>query len=111
MLGLIIMIAVPDTVQLCFALWALSLNTLNQLITDRSGVTAQALPVDSEGMKDEWFLLVNHFGKVAQFAPVKGLGIDVDVDTALSVDFAPGSADSPNNFLQLLQVVIGQHRA
>ena len=35
----------------------------------------------------------------------------MDVDAALAVDFSTGLADGPNHLLQLLEVVIGQHRA
>lgn len=111
MLGLVVMIAVPDSVQLGLGLRALPFDVPDQLVTDWTGVTTQAVVVDPEGMEDQWLLFVNHLGKVAQLAPVEGFGVDMDVDAALAVDFSTGLADGPNHLLQLLEVVIGQHQA
>jgi hypothetical protein len=44
-------------------------------------------------------LFVNHLGKVAQLASVKGFGVDMDVDAALAVDLSTGLADGPNHLL------------
>ena len=99
MLGLVVVVAVPDAVQLGLGLGPVPFDVSDQLFTDRSGVTAQAVAVDTKGMKDKWFLFVNHLGKVAQLASVKGFGVDMDVDAALAVDLSTGLADSPNHLL------------
>ena len=100
MLGLIVVVAVPDSVQLGLGLGPLPLDVPDQLVTDRTGVAAQAVVVNPEGVEDQRLLFVNHLGKVAQFAPVEGFGVDMDVDAALSVDFSTGLADGPNHLLQ-----------
>ena len=99
MLGLVVVVAVPDAVQLGLGLGPVPFDVLDQFIADRSGVTAQAVAVDTKGMKDKRLLFVNHLGKVAQLASVKGFGVDMDVDAALAVDLSTGLADGPNHLL------------
>jgi len=53
MLGLVVVVAVPDAVQLGLGLGTVPFDFPDQLITDRSGVAAQAVAVDPEGMQDQ----------------------------------------------------------
>ncbi|SUO91897.1 Uncharacterised protein [Suttonella indologenes] len=85
MLGLAVVVAVPDAVE--------------------------SVAADAEGVENQRFLLVDDLGQVPQVPAVEGCGVDVDVNAALAVDLASDAADGPDHLLQLWDIVVTEHRA
>jgi hypothetical protein len=105
-----VVVAVPDAVEFVLGLRTLPLDAADEVVVDRAGEAAQALLADTEGVQDERFLFVDDLGEVAEAAPVEGRSVDVDVHAALRVDACAAASDGADNFLELHQVVVGQHR-
>lgn len=105
-LGLAVVVAVPDAVELVLGAGAMLFDTLDQFIADRPGVAIEPVAADVEGVEDQRLLLVNDLGQVTQVSAVEGRGVDMDVNAALAVDLASGAADGPDNKLTLLNVKI-----
>ncbi|TCN83986.1 hypothetical protein EDC91_11379 [Shewanella fodinae] len=110
-LGLAVVVAVPDAVELVLGAGAMLFDALDQFVTDRPGVAVEPVAADAEGVENQRLLLVDDLGQVTQVPAVEGRGVDMDVDAALAVDLAPGAADGPDHLLQLRDVVVAEHRA
>ncbi|SOB57403.1 protein of unknown function [Pseudodesulfovibrio profundus] len=98
-LGLAVVVAVPDTVELVLGAWAMLFDALDQLVADRPCVAVEPVAADAEGVEDQRLLLVDDLGQVTQVPAVEGRGVDMDVDAALAVDLASGAADGPDHLL------------
>ena len=110
-LGLAVVVAVPDAVELVLAARAMLFDALDKLVADRPGVAIEPVAADAEGVENQRLLLVDDLGQVTQVPAVEGRGVDMDVDAALAVDLASGAADGPDHLLQLRDVVVAEHRA
>ena len=66
-------------------------RSMSRISSSRTGRGVSPLPVlgDAQRGEDEWLLLVDDLGQVAERAAVEGTRVHVDVDTAMGVDLAP----------------------
>ena len=71
-LGLAVVVAVPDAVELVLGAGAMLFDALDQLVADRPGVAVEPVAADAEGVEDQRLLLVDDLGQVTQCLPSKG---------------------------------------
>jgi len=74
-LGLAVVVAVPDAVELVLGARAMLFDALDQLVADRPGVAVEPVTADAEGVEDQRFLLVDDLGQVTQVPAVEGRGV------------------------------------
>ena len=106
MCGIVVLAPVPNAVEGFLGGGALALDGLDQAVGHRAGVLCLAGGANPQGVQDQWFLFVDHFGQIAQLLGLKGGAVEVDVDAALGVDLGPGLADGAHDRLQLVEVVV-----
>ncbi len=105
-----VVIAVPDAVELVGGSGTVALDVVDQVVAHRSGVGLLPVLGDAECREDEWLLLVDDLGEVAEGAPVEAARVHVDVDAAVPVDLGSALADRPDDLLKGRDVAVRQGR-
>lgn len=110
-LGLPIVVAVPDVVELVPGPGTAALDLCDEIVAHRFAVVAAAGLVNTQGCEDERFLFVDDLGEVAEGPAVKGCGVDVDVDAATVVHLGSAGPQRPDDLLEDGDVFVGQDGA